>query len=62
MAQSERLAALTEDERAEHGRVQVELAGANERILAATRTQGLASAWADLGLAIFNLKEFIFVR
>ncbi|MSU51322.1 MAG: DUF1553 domain-containing protein [Opitutus sp.] len=62
VAKSEQIAALNEGERAERERLESELADATKRLKAMQKTEGLASAWADLGHAIFNLKEFIFVR
>jgi hypothetical protein len=55
-------AAWTAGERQERDAVQAALAADQARLDAAVATAGTASAWADLALALFNQKEFIYVR
>lgn len=54
--------AMTESERAERNRLQTELARVEAKLKSLNEAPGLSSEWADLALALFNLKEFIFIR
>jgi hypothetical protein len=59
---ADRWAAMSAPERAEYEQLQAELTQADRSLQALQQTQGLSSEWADLGHALFNLKEFIYVR
>ena len=54
--------AMTATERADYESLNKELAQAEERLKSAKQFAGLSSEWADLAHAMFNLKEFIFIR
>jgi hypothetical protein len=56
------LAALTSGERAEFDRLKSALIAAKENLETMNRQRGLANEWGDLAHAIFNLKEFVYVR
>ena len=56
------LAAMTEAERQEWQNLQTEQAQSAGRLKALNQSRGLSSEWADLGHAMVNLKEFIFIR
>ena len=38
------------------------VAAAEDRLKSMEKVPGLSSEWADLAQAMFNLKEFIFIR
>ena len=56
------LAAMTADERTEFARLEKSIGDAREAVKEMQRRHGLESEWADLAHAIFNLKEFVYVR
>ena len=62
VSQKELLAAMTDSERREWENLQTERARSDERLKSLDKARGLSSEWADLGHALVNLKEFIFIR
>ncbi len=62
VSEEELLVAMTASERQERGRLREELAKSEERLKSLNQTQGLSSEWADLGHALVNLKEFIYIQ
>lgn len=59
---AELVAVLTPDEAESRTRWQAELAVGRARREALERRAGLATPWAELAHALFNVKEFIFIR
>ncbi|MBC8001741.1 MAG: hypothetical protein H7X97_04050, partial [Opitutaceae bacterium] len=62
VSQKDLLVAMSVSERQEWERLQSEQSRSGERLKSLNRTLGLSSEWADLGHALVNLKEFIFIR
>ncbi len=58
----DRLAAMTPDEMAALKQLQGELEQAEKALKALQNEKGLPSGWADLAHAVFNLKEFVYIR
>ena len=58
----DRLAAMSEAERAEFTRRETDAVECEHQLAEAKRTRGLPTEWASLGHALFNLKEFIYIR
>jgi len=54
--------AMTPKERTELNGLKKDLTRMEERMKLLNEHPGLSSEWADLSLALFNLKEFIFIR
>jgi hypothetical protein len=59
---AERVAALNESERNETRRLEAQVARGEQDLAAAQRKAGSPNEWASLGHALFNLKEFIYIR
>jgi hypothetical protein len=58
----DQLAAMTPTEKADQERLQRELEQAEKILEALQNEKGLPSGWADLAHAVFNLKEFVYIR
>jgi len=53
---------MTESERTQYLKVKEDLALAEDSLKSLNKVRGLSSEWADLAQAMFNLKEFIYIR
>ncbi len=62
VSEMELLDAMTENGRNECARLKAELSLAEDQLIALEKVPGLSSEWADLAQAMFNLKEFIYIR
>jgi hypothetical protein len=62
VSEKDLLDSMTENERQEQARWQTELAQAKDALKSLNKTPGLSSEWADLAQAMFNVKEFIYIR
>ena len=66
VSRSELLAALSADQRAEQARLERQIAELDEKIAHEAREYGDVTdhnqAWQDVAHAIFNFKEFIYVK
>ncbi len=62
VSEREMLNAMTQSEKTEFDRLQNELSTNSGHLKTLYQTRGLGSKWADLGHALFNMKEFIYIR
>jgi len=53
---------MTSGELHDNEQLRAELARDQNSLKSITNSKGLSTEWADLALALFNLKEFIYLR
>ncbi len=62
ISETDLIAAMSEAERVEFEKLQGEARQKEEALKALGKKPGLSSEWADLAHALFNVKEFVYVR